>query len=575
MSLLSENSEFKKSTPSPTTGHVNHMGGESYYPNDPKLKLSLILLSGFLGEPTYYNPCSLANLNNGDTLDKKYSEDIEQFIIHPDNRSRMTQFYEAAYQSLDSDFQGTLQLAHKARHRYLMRKSPMALLAIAAGHPKRVSFNKENPGVFRNIIVETSILPGDMITIIDIWKQFHGSKSKLPSFVKRAFTERVTSASSYQVAKYPKACRDIVRISHPSPTPQISELMTNGTIEVDEKDTKWETLKSRGKSWLEIMEIMNWRLPHMAALRNLRGFANQVRNEEYIEKYCAMLEAGVENGKQFPFQYISAYDAVKTASEKKNVTSKSYKKEVKYHPKPLRKRDVKIIMESLERCIQKSISNHPKLEGDVVILSDNSGSAWGTFTSKYGTKTVADIGNLSALITALSCTGRAMIGLFGDKLLEFEVDKTKPLLQQYDELRELVGNKGNNVGLSTENGIWLFFKRAMFNPEKYRFDHFFCYSDMQAGHGKLYGLEDEIEAKWLAKSIFYSNRQPFINVPKLLNDYRERINRKMSCFMIQTAGYNDSIVPESVYRGAIMAGWTGNEVVYADELLKLWDEIEN
>lgn len=118
------------------------------------------------------------------------------------------------------------------------------------------------------------------------------------------------------------------------------------------------------------------------------------------------------------------------------------------------------------------------------------------FYIKVWNKTVADIGNLSALITALSCTGRAMIGLFGYKLLEFEVDKTKPLLQQYDELRELAGNKGNNVGLSTENGIWLFFKRAMFNPEKYRFNHFFCYSDMQAGHGELYGLEDEIEAKW-------------------------------------------------------------------------------
>ena len=93
--------------------------------------------------------------------------------------------------------------------------------------------------------------------------------------------------------------------------------MTNGTIKVDEKDTKWETLKSQGKSWLEIMEIMNWKLPHMAALRNLRGFANQVRNEEHIEKYCSMLEAGVENGKQFPFQYISAYDAVKDATDKK------------------------------------------------------------------------------------------------------------------------------------------------------------------------------------------------------------------------------------------------------------------
>jgi hypothetical protein len=44
--------------------------------------------------------------------------------------------------------------------------------------------------------------------------------------------------------------------------------------------------------------------------------------------------------------------------------------------------------------------------------------------------------------------------------------------------------------------------------------------------------------------------------------------------MVQTAGYNDSILPETTYRGAILAGWTGNEVVYAKEMVALWDEIE-
>jgi len=38
--------------------HVNHMGGESYYPEDPLATLKLVLLSGFLGEPSYYNPAT-------------------------------------------------------------------------------------------------------------------------------------------------------------------------------------------------------------------------------------------------------------------------------------------------------------------------------------------------------------------------------------------------------------------------------------------------------------------------------------------------------------------------------------
>ena len=38
---------------------------------------------------------------------------------------------------------------------------------------------------------------------------------------------------------------------------------------------------------------------------------------------------------------------------------------------------------------------YPCLEGDVISLSDNSGSAHGTFTSTYGTVTISDIDNLS------------------------------------------------------------------------------------------------------------------------------------------------------------------------------------
>ena len=59
-------------------------------------------------------------------------------------------------------------------------------------------------------------------------------------------------------------------------------------------------------------------------------------------------------------------------------------------------------------------------------MSDNSGSAHGCFTSTYGSNTVAEIGNLSALITAMSCTGRGTIGLFGDRLLEYEAVKINP-----------------------------------------------------------------------------------------------------------------------------------------------------
>ena len=60
----------------------------------------------------------------------------------------------------------------------------------------------------------------------------------------------------------------------------------------------------------------------------------------------------------------------------------------------MRQQDKELIMATLEECIQKSIKNHPKLKGDVIVLFDNSGSAHGCVTSTYGSNTVAEIGNL-------------------------------------------------------------------------------------------------------------------------------------------------------------------------------------
>ena len=101
----------------------------------------------------------------------------------------------------------------------------------------------------------------------------------------------------------------------------------------------------------------------------------------------------------------------------------------------------------LEQCLEMSIKNFPSLKGDVIALSDNSGSALGTFTSKYGKRTIADIGNLSALLTALSCTGKGVVGVFGDRLHEYTVDKNRSFLEQYEEISEI----GESVG---EYGKW-------------------------------------------------------------------------------------------------------------------------
>ena len=538
--------------------HCNFMNGISFYPENPLKKLELELYSCFLQEPRFY-AATKENFNN------QFPTELQNYILFPDNQKKTWQtiFQENVTKALNYDFNGTLRIAVKARKEYHMRNSPCYLLAIAAGHPERVAFNQKHPMVFRNVVEEVCVLPSDMIAILDAWKDLYGSKSRFPSCLKRAFQKTLVRLTPYQANKYRRACIDVIRLSHPPQRSLLTELMTLGKVHVAEKDLPWETLMSRYGCWKKTLEILEWKMPHMAALRNIRGFAIQVRDQELISKYCNMLEQGVLSGKQFPFRYWAAYQSLL------NKTHKPGGKPIVYR-KRIRKTDMVLVQKCLESCLQISIKNHPQLKGSVIALSDNSGSAWEQFQSAYGTMTVAEIGNLSALITAYSCSEKGVVGLFGDVLLEYIVDKNISLLENFQKIQDLVGDRGCNVGSATENGIWVFFQRAMKSPQDYFYNHFFCYSDMQAGHGGLFGKD--VEEEWIWDGM--STNQMFIHVPKLVENYRKRINPKLNVFTIQTAGYQDSILPQSIYRGGYLHGWTGKEVLYAEKMNALWDEFD-
>ena len=577
-----------------TETHTNFMGESAYEIFNPIRRLMMPLLSGFLGEPSYYMPNK--EEEKPSLHIQKIFDVLKEHLVLPKyfGVSRQKVFYDAVNDALEFDFGETLNLAIRARNEWFMRKSPAQLLAIAASHPNRIKFNEENPKTFRDTVVKCCPLPGDMISIVESWKALHGSKSKFPSFMKRAFEDRLLEITPYHCGKYSKAVIDVARISHPSKkvvkSTVLDPLMTTGTVELDDEDTTWEKHRSQGKTWSETFEAMGRRLPHMAALRNLRGFASSDPGEELMKEYCDMVLSGVHGGKQFPFRYIAAHKAMKSrldkpedaedqpedaedqpkdAEDQPEDADVQPKKGQRKPPKPVDPKYVPMIMDCLEQCLQASLENFPKLEGNSMVMSDNGGSAHGAFTSTYGQTSVADIGNLSALFTALCCTGRGVVGLFGDHLVEYEVDKSRPILEQYEEIR----TQGETVGQGTENGVWLFFKRAFDNPDKYKFDNWFCYSDMQVGHGGLYGNDPEIQTQGFAWKLASSNTI-YVDVHKCITKYRREINPKLNTFMVQTAGYIDTILPESTYRGAILSGWTGNEVVYANEITKLWCELE-
>ena len=120
---------------------------------------------------------------------------------------------------------------------------------------------------------------------------------------------------------------------------------------------------------------------------------------------------------------------------------------------------------------------------------------------------------------------------------------------------------GNKIGGNTENGIWLFFDKAI--REKQHWDHIFVYSDMQAGHGGLYGISETEYGEYI-----FPGSGNHIDVAKLIAKYRSAVNPKVKIYLVQSAGYQDVLVPEFYKDTYILGGWSAGILKFASEMSK-------
>lgn len=521
----------------------NFMNGISYKVN-PLETLKIVTASSIFGEPQYYRRGEFAEAKIRDGIFKSsYLPLLKDDLIFKDFDGKKTSdiMEEVIDNSLDFDFDGTLKWAKELRTKFNMRLNPQIIMVRASIHSKRKGYTKTHKGEFNKInqiIMSRADEPASQLTY---WLYKNNNKNKIPSILKRSWAKKLSSTSRYELYKYKNkgiGLIDTIRICHAN-SKYIDELMKTGTIEIEQNKTTWEALRSEGKSWNEIINTID--IQHMALLRNLRGIFTEIDNREATLKLLDKLKLGVLKGKQFPFRYFSAIKAIQNS----NVYNKI------------------LICDTLEECIDISTSNLPKLTGKTICLSDNSGSAWGTFNSEYGSVTIAEIDNLSSVITAFN-SDEGYVGKFGDKIEYYPISKRNGILNQ---TQTICADGYEKIGGNTENGIWLFFSNAIKNKEHW--DNIFIYSDQQAGHGGLYGIDSSEYSNYR-----FDSKSKYIDIYKLICEYR-KINPNVNVFSIQTAGYNNVLVPENCYRTSILYGWTGKELIYADIINSLWDTICN
>lgn len=285
-------------------------------------------------------------------------------------------------------------------------------------------------------------------------------------------------------------------------------------------------------SKVQIKKVNNY----MAILRNLRNISQAGVSDEHIDKVCAALThlPAIENSKQLPFRFYSAYTELQKAGANQKLVA------------------------AAEKAMELSIVNLPRLEGNVASLCDNSGSAHGAFTSSMGTVSVASIANLQSVITAMVTEGEATVYPFGDRLESVKIDRTQGIFAQLEK----VNKAAKGVGNGTETGIWLFWDKAIKNKTHY--DHVFVYSDMQAGHGGLYA------SGAVPKEFSWDKRGGrHIDVAALINKYRAEVNANVQVYLVQVAGYGDTIVPEIYDKTYILGGWSTGILNFADKVSTL------
>lgn len=519
----------------------NFMNGDSYV-YSPLATLKMISASSIFGEPSYYRDGGIGH--KSPAYVKKYDiwGLIKDYTIIPDSycgKTTTTIMEEAIDAALSADYEGVLKWAVELRTVYNVRLNPQIIMVRAALHEGRKKFTSTNKLAFRmynNKVMRRADEP--MVQIAYYLYLNNGKKNNVPNLLKRSWADKLSSLKPYAINKYKNAeigMINAVRISHANSV-AINELMRTGDVEVPESDTTWEQMRSAGKSWMYILE--NCKIQHMALLRNLRNIFAEIDNVQIADAVIEELKSGVLNGKQFPFRYYTAYKTIKNS----NINHKD------------------IILDALEDCVDISIENMPKLSGTTICLSDNSGSAWGGITSEYGSVVVAEIDNLSSIITAKR-SDKGYVGVFGDNLNIVPISKNDRVLRKLEEINKI----GKNIGMGTEGGIWEFFYNAMINKDVY--DNIFIYSDMQAGHAGLYGTY--AHQKQYSKLGY--NKGSNVNVFKVLLDYRKQVAKDVNVFSVQTAGYNNAVLPEYAYRTSLMYGWTGKEALFAKLLIDIWN----
>lgn len=481
--------------------------GEKVYRLPPEIELYQRVLTNLVGEDKYYT---------------SGSEDFE------DLRSIIQEV-------LSTDPKFVLQLANYARNYMNLRSVPILLLLESSLHDGAKPYVREYvPKIVKRADELVEVISLFNLLVGDIGDE--SPSGSLPAALKKGMADAIENFDEYQLNKYKKGLKDVLRITHPKPKNEyqnqlyryliydevgeelkqiraLRQLLAKEKFDgeavelIRESHATWEIAISKFGNKAEVWDALE--LPFMAGLRNLRNLL-ECGAHKALDKVILMLkdERAVLRSKQFPFRFYSAYREI---SDLYNGVSRKYKQEV---------------LRALEIAMFLSVKNLPKLDGRTAIIVDTSGS----MHSSISRNSVVEYIDISTLMGSISqyISDESIVVAFATTAKIVELSKDSGIIQNMETI------KNTDVGGAT------YVEEALKLLEKndYVPDRILLFSDMQVySEGYMSSVVESVN-RYLAK------------------------NKTTKFYSFDLAGYGTSIQPAQKQGVFLISGWTEKMLEY-------------
>lgn len=366
---------------------------------------------------------------------------------------------------------------------------------------KRISGQEWGKRFYDKIVVR----PDDISEILSAYAVENGMDlkniRKIPNAMKKGFKSALERFDAYQIDKYKMNKRelsliDIVNLLHPSPTQKnqeaykrlienksLSDLYSSKILEKEMSQVGKKVTEDKTASELKeeaITEVLSnvKGMPLMNLIRNLRNIIKYAPSQ--VDEACRQMTIPdkVLKSRLLPFRFATAYSEVESMTDSYTTKSAIQFEEENKSDYTFSELKQKVLI-ALEKAIEISCQNIPKLDGNVAILVDHSGSVRGdgggsSKVSAFSKTTTAMIGNLFATMLTYA-QDNVYIGLFGDRLIPVKIDRNKGILKANRDSFE----EGAKCGGGTETGIYDFLRLCI--NEKKKVDNLVVFSDCQIG----------------------------------------------------------------------------------------------